>query len=134
SLVLSIHHLLIDGVSWRIFLDEFNLFYQSILKNNLELSFPDPVQFKSWLGEFENYAESNFIDQETYWNLICSNASNYKVEANVRDNKTSEFKVIKEYLSNEVSLQILTVLRQRKFNINEVLLAAFCKALLIQFN
>lgn len=53
-LFICAHHLVIDGVSWRILLDDF-IYLQNQLNQNKELTLPyKTMDYKSWLNELQN--------------------------------------------------------------------------------
>ncbi|WP_025742952.1 non-ribosomal peptide synthetase [Aquimarina pacifica] len=71
-LVLIIHHLVVDGVSWRILMmDLASLFAQ--FKNDQELFLPPKTDsFQKWAFLQNQYAEEPLILQERkYWESIC---------------------------------------------------------------
>jgi amino acid adenylation domain-containing protein/non-ribosomal peptide synthase protein (TIGR01720 family) len=67
-LLIVIHHLVVDGVSWRIILEDFISGYQQAEKNE-EIRFqPKSDSFKSWSRELTKYADSKDLLKELdYW-------------------------------------------------------------------
>jgi len=68
KLLLTIHHLVIDGVSWRILLDDFATAYQQ-LADNQPIQLPSPTDsFKSWSTRLDDYASTSSASGEAeYW-------------------------------------------------------------------
>ena len=68
KLLLTIHHLVVDGVSWRILLDEFATAYQQ-LADNQPIQLPPPTDtFKSWSARLHDYASTDSASAEAeYW-------------------------------------------------------------------
>ncbi len=65
---LAIHHLVIDGVSWRIIMDDFFNAYMSYLAGDRGLKTVKGVSFKKWAEEIRNFAKSDrIINQLPYW-------------------------------------------------------------------
>lgn len=67
-LLWCIHHLLVDGISWRILLDDLQLSYQQISqKKSIKLP-QKTTSFKDWVENLHNYAKSEtFSEQMVYW-------------------------------------------------------------------
>ena len=67
-LLLVIHHLVIDGVSWRILLEDLQKGYRQ-LEGGEELDFGiKSTSFKQWAGALKDYAQSQEIKSEfDYW-------------------------------------------------------------------
>ncbi|OEU67170.1 MAG: hypothetical protein BBJ57_13610 [Desulfobacterales bacterium PC51MH44] len=68
QIMIVIHHLLIDGISWRILLEDFALEYQRVIKGQ-HIRFPAKTDsFKHWATEMVHYAQSDFLLKEkSYW-------------------------------------------------------------------
>jgi amino acid adenylation domain-containing protein/non-ribosomal peptide synthase protein (TIGR01720 family) len=67
-LLIAIHHLAVDGVSWRILLEDLHTGYQQ-LSSGAEIRLPPKTaSFKRWAERLEEYAQSDALRQETaYW-------------------------------------------------------------------
>jgi amino acid adenylation domain-containing protein/non-ribosomal peptide synthase protein (TIGR01720 family) len=67
-LLLAIHHLAVDGVSWRILLEDLHTGYQQS-SSGAEISLPPKTtSFKRWAERLEEYAQSDALRQEAaYW-------------------------------------------------------------------
>jgi non-ribosomal peptide synthase protein (TIGR01720 family) len=67
-LVWVIHHLAVDGVSWRILLEDLQTSYEQ-LRNGLAVSLPPPTtSFAHWARRLAAYAETAEVQQELdYW-------------------------------------------------------------------
>ena len=66
-----IHHLVVDGVSWRILLEDFTIGYEQAL-NNKEIRFQSKTSsFKDWASRLREYATSQELLQEMpYWGKL----------------------------------------------------------------
>ncbi|HIK07101.1 MAG TPA: amino acid adenylation domain-containing protein [Trichormus sp. M33_DOE_039] len=68
KLLIIIHHLVVDGVSWRIFLADFQTAYQQALKKQTINLPAKTTSFLTWTEKLYNYAQSEFLKEElTYW-------------------------------------------------------------------
>jgi amino acid adenylation domain-containing protein/non-ribosomal peptide synthase protein (TIGR01720 family) len=67
-LLIIVHHLAIDGVSWRILLEDLQMAYQQLkLRRAIELP-AKTSSFKIWAESLEAYAQSKAIQQgQAYW-------------------------------------------------------------------
>ena len=70
-LLLIIHHLAVDGVSWRILLEDLQTAYQQ-LESNKPIQLPaKTTSFKYWAFKLKEYAPSSVAKKEiTYWQSI----------------------------------------------------------------
>ncbi|BAY81640.1 peptide synthetase [Calothrix parasitica NIES-267] len=72
-LLFIIHHLVIDGISWRILLSDLQTAFEQLNLNSgqkIQLP-PKTTSFKHWANSLQNYSEQ--ISKETieYWQNIC---------------------------------------------------------------
>ncbi|BAZ33597.1 amino acid adenylation domain-containing protein (plasmid) [Cylindrospermum sp. NIES-4074] len=67
-LLIIIHHLAVDGVSWRILLSDLEAIYRQLINQKpIELS-PKTTAFIDWAEKLKNYAQTEIIKQELdYW-------------------------------------------------------------------
>jgi amino acid adenylation domain-containing protein/non-ribosomal peptide synthase protein (TIGR01720 family) len=67
-LLLCAHHLVVDGISWRIIMEDIGTLYeQTIQGKNLQLP-PKTDSFKTWAEQLHQYAASELCSQEmNYW-------------------------------------------------------------------
>jgi len=72
-LLIVIHHLVMDGVSWRILLEDLGFGYQSIIQNEA-LKLPSKTHsFKKWSGQLQQYSNSKeFLREKEYWRELES--------------------------------------------------------------
>ena len=72
-LLIAIHHLVVDGVSWRIILEDFATVYTRILRGE-QITVPDKTtSFKDWSAGLSTYATSRELFKEAeYWKEIES--------------------------------------------------------------
>lgn len=70
-LLLAIHHLVVDGVSWRILLEDFASLYTSLAEHR-EVELPLKTDsFQNWAAWLNEYSKGSRMKMEqTYWNQI----------------------------------------------------------------
>ncbi|WP_157162546.1 non-ribosomal peptide synthetase [Cylindrospermum stagnale] len=68
-LLIVIHHLLVDGFSWRILIDDFQTAYQQLKQGQEIIQLPaKTTSFKQWSQRLQEYANSAIVEQEIdYW-------------------------------------------------------------------
>lgn len=67
-LLIIIHHLAVDGVSWRILLEDLQTAYQQISQGEAMQLPPKTTSFKYWAERLREYAQSEAAQQEQdYW-------------------------------------------------------------------
>ena len=72
-LALIIHHLVIDGISWRIFLEDLSTLYESISSNNEKKLPLKTDSFQRWTASQLDYAKSENVEKErAYWENVSS--------------------------------------------------------------
>lgn len=67
-LLIVLHHLVVDGVSWRILLEDLQTAYRQQVQGDIIQLPPKSSSFKSWAEQLAHYAQSSTILQEqAYW-------------------------------------------------------------------
>ncbi len=132
-LLVVIHHLVVDGVSWRILLEDVQTLYGQVV-NQETLVLPLKTDaFVDWSGHLEKYKQGVAYQRgRSYWQSALDNqALNKQGNTITRDYQTGSGKLahVKQAcfsLSRQETAQLLTRVH-RPFNtqINDVLLAAF---------
>src|SRR6185295_1213180 len=71
-ILLVIHHLVVDGVSWRILFEDLSTLYQQFLSGEM-LTLPLKTDsFRNWQQELLIYASSEELQkEEAYWSAIA---------------------------------------------------------------
>ncbi|MBW4649606.1 MAG: AMP-binding protein [Kastovskya adunca ATA6-11-RM4] len=67
-LLIVIHHLVVDGVSWRILLEDFQTAYEQLSRGEAIALPSKTTSFKHWAERLRDYAHSEAVQQEQdYW-------------------------------------------------------------------
>jgi amino acid adenylation domain-containing protein/non-ribosomal peptide synthase protein (TIGR01720 family) len=124
-----IHHLAVDGVSWRILLEDFDCLWQG--QGELDAALPSKTtSFKEWAVESDRYANEHSTAQAlAYWRKAAKAASRLPVDC-PGDNIVESVEQVMESLNSEET----TALLQRvppvyHTQINDVLLTALVDVL-----
>ncbi|MGG4399816.1 amino acid adenylation domain-containing protein [Paenibacillus amylolyticus] len=75
-LLIAMHHLIIDGVSWRILLEDFHCMYQAILMGDKTVKLPEKTDsYAFWSRELQNVATAEEMKrQQAYWDKLNQKA------------------------------------------------------------
>ncbi|MFP8641746.1 amino acid adenylation domain-containing protein [Priestia aryabhattai] len=118
-----IHHLLVDAVSWKILLEDFNYLHNQLLNDKVGKLPTQTSSFKDW---------SNFLRKYDKFHLNPKTIHYWKEKTN---SEISEFKLTESFVSkdeitveksfdkNETDLLVLKLTGQSKATIEEVLLS-----------
>lgn len=70
-LLIVIHHLVVDGVSWRILMEDIETLYRKYQQKEELVLPPKTDSFKSWAENLIQYANSEtFLKESTYWEKL----------------------------------------------------------------
>ncbi|MEM9103410.1 MAG: condensation domain-containing protein, partial [Pseudomonadota bacterium] len=133
-LLLIIHHLVVDGVSWRVLLNDlYQLYQQSLLKQPLDLG-EKSSSLREWSQQLKTFAQSEALDKELgYWREAAKVDKDALVENLIlsgEDNSLDNLAVLSLSLSAEqtrILLQDAPLVYGTQ--INDLLLAALVSAL-----
>lgn len=131
-LLICIHHLLIDGVSWRIVIEDFETLYQQI-KCGKQVSLPKKTaSYRDWSESLMEYAKCIEIKNEIgYWTDIITNLKNNKVLNAMSDRPLSnKVETIKVSLNKSDTADLLyQVNKTYHTEIQDILLTALGRAI-----
>ncbi len=133
KMLIVIHHLAVDGISWRIIIEDFVTIYQQLeTQKPLQLP-PKTSSFKTWAEELQNYAKTpEFYAQFKYWlnrdfpsisplPLDCQGEAQSNIVAHA---KTVSFTLTEE----QTRLLLQEVPQAYNTQINDILLTALVQA------
>ncbi|MFQ5435371.1 MAG: condensation domain-containing protein, partial [Anaerolineae bacterium] len=66
-LLIVVHHLAMDGVSWRILLEDLQLAYRQLSENRPVQLPPKTTAFRDWAKRLDEYAQSEALKEEVGW-------------------------------------------------------------------
>ncbi|MEO1049763.1 MAG: amino acid adenylation domain-containing protein [Bacteroidota bacterium] len=127
KVIITVHHLVVDGVSWRILLEDIDQLYDQI-RNGEQAKLPLKTEsFATWSDKINTYSEKEGAkDEMAYWDDIVSHEMpSVQPEVDVRDNLVKDTSTISFKLSTEQTHALLTKANEA-FNteINDLLLTA----------
>ncbi|GLV53939.1 hypothetical protein KDH_07900 [Dictyobacter sp. S3.2.2.5] len=132
-LLLVIHHLLVDGVSWRILLEDIQLAYNQLLQNKPVQLPAKTTSFQHWAEQLQSYArQDEVIAQIPYWlaqtdHLFHSLPTDHQIGANT----STAVRHVRQVLNQEETRALLqSVPPAFNTQINDALLTALALTLL----
>lgn len=129
--LIVVHHLVIDGVSWRILLEDLQNVYQAIKRGEQPRLLHKTSSYKLWAETLEDYVASGHVDNELdYW-LHPSRPQYTPLPTDrVGDNTTASAATITVSLNaTETQMLLQQVPSALHVHINDILLTAFTEAM-----
>ncbi|RNB59090.1 amino acid adenylation domain-containing protein [Brevibacillus gelatini] len=132
-LLIVAHHLAVDGVSWRIILEDLQNAYEQIAAGR-EAKLPaKTTSYKQWAHELARYAQSDALEHEKRYWLSKSSVDSARLPVDTPDggeNTEATAKSVQLSLTVEETRALLQHVPQLyRTQINDVLLTALAKAL-----
>jgi amino acid adenylation domain-containing protein/non-ribosomal peptide synthase protein (TIGR01720 family) len=126
-LLIVIHHLVVDGVSWRILLEDLQTAYQQLSQGQTVQLPAKTTSFKDWAQQLTEYAQSEVLKSElAYWLSASDDAvDSIPVDYPEGVNTTASALTVTVSLNEAETLALLQdVPKAYKTQINDVLLTA----------
>jgi len=131
-LLLVIHHLAVDGVSWRILLEDIKTAYQQLESGKPIQLPPKTTSFKHWAEKLTEYAQSPAAKKElTYWsNISTPRITNLPVDSKGGANTKASARSVKISLTSDETRALLQGIHKAYHTqINDILLTALVQVL-----
>lgn len=128
-LLWCIHHLVVDGYSWRILLEDLNKAYDQLSKGE-RIALPSKTSsYGAWADHLHRWYESEeFQADRACWELLPSQTDALPVDHNNADQETSR----KQYqleLTKVETQQLLSSIQSYRLGVDEAILASMLLAL-----
>ncbi|MFS0655871.1 amino acid adenylation domain-containing protein [Bacillus sp. 179-C3.3 HS] len=126
-LLIVTHHLVIDGVSCRILLEDFMSLYQQAEQGKTLVLPPKTHSFREWAGAVERYAQSHTLKTESeYWSEIESVPfTTLPVDHQITARKVADVKAVQMQLTETETEHLLTDIHHPySTDMNDILLCA----------
>lgn len=128
DIMFGIHHLLIDGVSWRIFMDDFEYYYKKYINDEDIILREKTAYYAKWAEKLKEYSEDkDLLNEVDYWNEVVSKISQVPGKKNSSEILIKESK--NELDSNYTKKLQLEVNKSFHTEINDILLATLVKTI-----
>ncbi|GKX31187.1 hypothetical protein SH1V18_36670 [Vallitalea longa] len=124
------HHLVVDGVSWRIILSDFLSILDQLNKNESSNLPMKTHSFKEWAIHLHEYSKGDFKDELNYWKKIFNEDFCFTLDYDIQEDylqKTS--RLYSELNKNEVKELITKAKEIYNLEFKEVLIIALVLAI-----
>ncbi|MEJ8545838.1 amino acid adenylation domain-containing protein [Brevibacillus borstelensis] len=133
-LLIVVHHLVVDGVSWRILLEDFTTAYKQLEQGQPVQLLPKTSSFQEWANRLASYAQTQELKKEwTYWKqeaLVSVLA--LPVDHQTGDNTDGSAAKVTVSLTREETRALLQdVPKAYHTQINDILLTALAEAYVV---
>ncbi|MEH1791282.1 amino acid adenylation domain-containing protein [Nostoc sp.] len=131
-LLIVIHHLVVDGVSWRILLEDLQTAYQQLSQGKTIQLPAKTTSFQDWARQLTDYAQSEVLKSELdYWLSASYDAVDFlPVDYAQGVNTTASARTVTVSLDEAETLSLLQdVPKAYKTQINDILLTALALVL-----
>jgi amino acid adenylation domain-containing protein/non-ribosomal peptide synthase protein (TIGR01720 family) len=130
-LLLVIHHLAVDGVSWRILLEDLQTAYKQLESGKPIQLPPKTTSFKHWAEKLTEYAQSPAATKElTYWsNISTPKITHLPVDSKGANTKASARSVKISLNEKETRALLQEIHKAYHTQINDILLTALVQVL-----
>ncbi|TGV04274.1 non-ribosomal peptide synthetase, partial [Mesorhizobium sp. M00.F.Ca.ET.186.01.1.1] len=130
-LLMVIHHLAVDGVSWRILIEDLQTAYGQAEKGNKIQLPPKTTSYKAWAEKLHKYASSErmLVDQD-YWLKAAGELSGHQLPVHDwAENTEANGRMLTIHLEEEETDALLQKVPSRyRVHINDILLTALALA------
>ncbi|MCL5996769.1 MAG: amino acid adenylation domain-containing protein [Chloroflexi bacterium] len=132
-LLIIIHHLVVDGVSWRILFEDLQLVYSQLSRGERVHLPPKTTSFRDWARRLSEYAQSEIARrQPAYWveGIPYHHVAHLPVDHPAEVNTEANANSVTVALSSEETRALLhDVSASYHAEVNDVLLAALAQAI-----
>ncbi|WP_250853671.1 non-ribosomal peptide synthetase [Streptomyces rhizosphaericus] len=128
-LLLIAHHLVIDGVSWRILLEDLGTAYEQLAAGKPVVLPPKTTSFKTWSLRLQTYARSETAQQELEYWLRKRPSAAIPRDMTGDNTEASAATIAVELTESETALLLKNVPATFGTQINDVLVAALANVM-----
>ncbi|WP_291560027.1 MULTISPECIES: amino acid adenylation domain-containing protein [unclassified Clostridium] len=80
AILFTSHHLIVDGISWRVILNDFITLIEQ-MNDEVEVKLPMKTHsFKDWAKALNDYSKKDFSEEKNYWQGILNKEVNFPVD------------------------------------------------------
>ncbi|HET8708584.1 MAG TPA: condensation domain-containing protein, partial [Pseudomonadales bacterium] len=129
-LLLVLHHLVVDGVSWRILLEDLLTLLNAQRENKTARLGNKTTSYQQWAKALHDYAQSEKVSREfPYWQAVCEKpfAALPVLHADGENSVRRQFSVVEHLSEEETTLLLRDAGRAYRTEINDLLLTALAR-------
>ncbi|MCR3759003.1 amino acid adenylation domain-containing protein [Clostridium felsineum] len=123
KILFTAHHLIVDGISWRIILSDFATIINQ-LNCGKELKLPlKTYSFRDWSRELKNYSKKDFKEEKNYWDSLLDKKFIYPVDFDREEDRISTSKVFTDFLNEDITNVLIKKTNEiYSIELNEILI------------
>jgi non-ribosomal peptide synthase protein (TIGR01720 family) len=131
TLLIVIHHLVVDGVSWRILIEDLNRICEDMLLNKNPILPQKTHSYQQWAQLLTEYALSNDIKKEySYWNNLVVNIKALPTDFENKHATVGDMITVQTSLTEqETDVMLHKVPNAYNTQVNDILLTALTLAI-----
>ena len=124
-LFICIHHLVIDGLSWRVLLEDFHNAVSQQLRGEEICLHAKTASFKEWAKALMEYKNTRFLKRErVYWEAVIKEAAESGLKLEKHKNKKSYKTILAAFTVEETEQLLHEALKAFSTKIDDLLLSA----------
>jgi len=129
-IMLVAHHLIVDGVSWRILIEDINILLDQSLRNEkLELDITTH-SYQEWAEKLELYAKEIVEEEEEYWKRMLDFNPDFPMEHDFGDDTVLNSETISLELNEADTSKLMTEANSiYKTEANDLLIASLIRTI-----
>jgi non-ribosomal peptide synthase protein (TIGR01720 family) len=130
-LLIVIHHLMVDGVSWRILTEDLERLYSQLAKGETPILLPKTHSYQQWANALNEYSTSQTLQKEIpYWQKIENCTEALPIDFNHGPPSATVVRTVGVSLTkDETTLLLQRVPKAYRTQINDILLTALVLAI-----
>lgn len=108
KLLITAHHLAVDGVSWRIILEDINTMVKQI-NNGQRIMLPSKTHsYQEWTKVIENYCDYEINKEKNYWGQILGKDFSFPTDYNLGEDAVDSSCTIAVQMGEDLTKCLLT--------------------------
>ena len=107
KILLTAHHLIIDGVSWRILLEDFATIFNQIKSGIGIVELLKTHSMQKWASQLEKYAGNTPEDEMTYWKRILEQDFEYPQDYRTENDRLDRCVTLTGFLDENETHQLI---------------------------
>ncbi|WP_195576720.1 non-ribosomal peptide synthetase [Paenibacillus sp. 1001270B_150601_E10] len=128
-LMICVHHLVVDGISWRILLEDVHKVYHAVRQGKDIILPPKTTSYKDWGDALVRYRESESLHREIpYWQGIEQLVEQSKLNLTAQSGESGIGEIDISFTSEQTMNLLYKGGRAYQTEINDLLLTALCRA------
>ncbi len=107
-LLLTAHHLIVDGISWRILVNDINTIYDQI-KNSKKVNIPEKTHsYQDWANHLSQISVSELQEEKKYWEQTLETNFQFPTDYDLGKDDINTSETLIETLNKEETTKLLT--------------------------